>query len=41
MNYSKRKREPQFEVPSRSKEVVKNCGIASRTNPTYLPFIFL
>ena len=35
------KREPFLKAPSLSKEVALNCGIASRSNPTYLPFLSL
>jgi hypothetical protein len=35
------KREPFLKAPSVSKEVALNCGIASRSNPTYLPFLSL
>lgn len=37
----KNKREPFLKAPSVSKEVALHCGIASRSNPTYLPFLSL
>jgi hypothetical protein len=41
MKRLKRKREPFLKVPSISKEVEKNCGIASSTNSAYLPVLSL